>query len=237
MKRAVPPARTAWPAFAWRYPTNPPAPVSTRMPAMPAIAKAATCAQSGGSQKFGVSGPVGRRGYRDVAADVGRRRDASGGRFCRDGAGRPGGGPGGVPAGPAPPAPPPRPIGGATITGSAMGAAGPPGTAAATAPTAGVQHSGPVGLTRPEFVGQLHFRVLRWLISRQLDYGAATTAAVVFAPTRRLARVGPRPARFRLPGSVGGSLGRSPWVVPSAVPSASSLPGSGFSSPGTARPG
>ena len=32
-----------------------------------------------------------------------------------------------------------------------------------------------------QFVGQLHFRVLRWLEARQLDDGAATTAAVVFA--------------------------------------------------------
>ena len=40
--RAVPLVCTAWPAFAWRYPTNPPAPVSTSMPATPGTAKAAT---------------------------------------------------------------------------------------------------------------------------------------------------------------------------------------------------
>jgi hypothetical protein len=194
---------------------------------MPAIAKAATCASPAVRKiRCTRSGRTTR-----VPGSCCRRwpaADTSGGSAVTA-RGAPGGGPGGVPAGPAPrhPAEADRWRDDHRRCDGCRWAAG---NCGGHRTTAGVQHSGPVGLTRLEFVGQLHFRVLRWLISRQLDYDAATTAAVVFAPTRRLAWVGPRPSsapRALFGGSLGGSL-RFPR---------SSLPGSGFSSPGTARPG
>ena len=180
--------------------------------------------QSGGSQIFGVAGPVGR--IRVPRTCCRRSRAAGHVRRAvprsRRGA-RPGGGPGGAPAGPAPPAPRAEADAAARRSpASAMGAAGrrelrrPPHHA----PASSTEPPARTGLARLQFAGQLHIRD-----RRRLDSAAA---GLWRRHRRRCLRRSPGGSARVAPGRLGRGTeslsARSPWVVSSVVGSFVGVP-------------
>ena len=135
INRAAPPVRTICPALAWRYPTNPPTPVSARMPATPGIAKATSC-DVPAARKYSVyptRNDAGTATLLSILAGSGSR--PAGGSVVL-GRGAPGSvGLVGAPGATAPPSP----IDGATTTGKVMGASG-----TAAAPASGTPAADPV---------------------------------------------------------------------------------------------